>query len=65
MPTPNPAELKAAFQRCGLWRLGWSFERAIHTPSLRIALTCAANALRKRAEREGHPTPEQHILKGF
>ena len=59
MMAPSTNELRAAFRRSGLWRLGWTFHRAITTPAICTAIRCAASAARKRAEREGHSIPSQ------
>ena len=59
MMAPSTQELRAAFRRSGLWRLGWTFHRAITTPAICTAIRCAASAARKRAEREGHSIPSQ------
>ena len=56
---PSTQELRDAFRRSGLWRMGWTFQRAITTPAIGTAIRCAASAAMKRAEREGHPMPSQ------
>jgi len=56
---PTPAELRDAFNRAGLWQMGWTFERALQTPVLNASLANAAAAYRKKRERLQHlPTPE-------
>lgn len=60
--TPSTQELRDAFRRSGLWRLGWTFQRAITVPAIGTAIRCAASAARKRAEREGRPMPVQEAL---
>jgi hypothetical protein len=60
--TPSTQELRDTFRRSGLWRMGWTFQRAIATPAIGTAIRCAASAARKRAEREGHPMPVQEAL---
>lgn len=45
---PTTAELKAAFRRCGLWRLGWTFDRAQASFTVAWALRHAAIAARAR-----------------
>ena len=62
MMAPSTQELRDAFRRSGLWRLGWTFQRAITTPAIGTAIRCAASAFRKRAEREGRPMPIQEAL---
>jgi hypothetical protein len=59
---PTPTELRAAFQRAGLWRQGWTFARALAVPSIRVALTCAADAARREAARGTPRLPEQAPL---
>jgi hypothetical protein len=60
--TPSTQELRDTFRRSGLWRMGWTFQRAIATPAIGTAIRCAASAARKRAEREGRPMPVQEAL---
>ena len=62
MMAPSTQELRDAFRRSGLWRMGWTFQRAITTPAIGTAIRCAASAARKRAEREGRPMPVQEAL---
>jgi hypothetical protein len=45
---------KAFYQRTGLSFLGFTFERAMQTPALRIAITCGA-----KASNQGKPAPVQ------
>lgn len=52
-------ELRAAYKRSGLWRLGVTYERAIDVPAIRTALNCSVKAARRRAEQAGHPMPAQ------
>lgn len=47
----------AFYQRTGLSFLGVSFEKAMQTPALRIAITCGA-----RASNKGKPAPVQPAL---
>ncbi|MDE2441081.1 MAG: hypothetical protein KGP14_08650 [Betaproteobacteria bacterium] len=62
MRTQHPIterELRAAYKRSGLWRLGVTYERAIDVPAIRTALNCSVKAARRRAEQAGHPMPAQ------
>jgi hypothetical protein len=52
--TNDTQQQKAFYQRTGLSFLGFSFERAMQTPALRIAITCGAKASNK-----GKPAPVQ------
>lgn len=52
-------ELRAAYKRSGLWRLGVTYERAIDVPAIRTALNCSIKAARRRAEQAGHRIPAQ------
>ena len=56
------AELKAAWQRAGLWRTGISYQRAIASPLLLSGLRAAARAARKQATQNGNPAPQQRAL---
>lgn len=56
---PTNADLKTAFTRSGLWRQGWTYERAINTPALAIALKATARAQQKKQQKSGAPAPEQ------
>lgn len=47
--TPTDAELRCAFRRSGLWRLGWEYSRAIAAPLVRWALERSAIAHRRPA----------------
>ena len=42
--TDTERQQKAFYQRTGLSFLGVSFEKAMQTPALRIAITCGARA---------------------
>ena len=55
----SPTELKAAFQRTGLWRMGWSFERALKNKATRIGLQAIVTAERRALEKKGQPAPVQ------
>lgn len=59
---PTTAELKAAWQRAGLWRMGISFKRAIASPLLLVGLRAAARVARKQATQDGKPAPQQRAL---
>lgn len=57
--TITDRELRDAYKRAGLWRIGMSYERAITVPPIRTSLTCSVRAQRHRAEQAGHPLPAQ------
>lgn len=59
---PTTTELKTAFKHCGLWRAGWTYERAINTPALAIAIKATADAEKKRSQQSGKSVPEQFEL---
>ncbi len=48
-------ELRDAYKRAGLWRIGMSYERAITVPAIHTAMSCSARAARRRAEKTGNP----------
>lgn len=52
-------ELRAAYKRSGVWRLGMTYERAVTVPAILTAMTSSAKAARRRAEQAGHPIPAQ------
>ena len=54
---PTTAELKAAWQRAGLWRLGWTFERAMAWKLTRQCMQTSALAARRT-----HHLPAQPAL---
>jgi hypothetical protein len=56
------AELKQAFSRSGLWRLGWSFDKAMGCELTRKGLECAVRASQRKAARQGNPAPMQPEL---
>jgi len=56
------AELKSAFQRTGLWRIGWTYERAIKCKATRIGLEAIVRAERRALEKKGQPAPVQPEL---
>lgn len=49
MTTPTTADLKRAFSRCGLWRLGWTYDRAMSVPLVAWGLRKSALAARRKA----------------
>lgn len=55
--THHETRLKAAYTRSGLSFLGISFQRALATRPIRIALECAV-----KAEAKGKPAPSQPAL---
>ena len=54
---PTTDELKSAFKLSGLWRRGWTYERAIHTVAVFIGLCNTVTAIRKK-----YQTPTQPCL---
>lgn len=63
MPTqPTIAELRAEFKRCRLWVIGWSFERAMQTPTIVKTLICAIHARQRHQQACGQPIPQQPRL---
>lgn len=58
-PIITERELRAAYKRSGVWRLGMTYERAISVPAIRTALNCSVKAAHRRAEQAGHPIPAQ------
>nr|SPS05532.1 protein of unknown function [Candidatus Nitrotoga fabula] len=50
---PTPEELTNAYKRARLRQIGVSYQRAIMTPSIRIALHCTAIALRSKQPESG------------
>ena len=55
-------ELRAAFRDAGLWRDGWTFERAQACPMVWQSLNNMVRARRRNAERAGKPIPAQLAL---
>lgn len=55
-------ELRDAYKRAGLWRIGMTFERAVTVPAIHTAMSCSARAARSRAEKAGKPAPAQLCL---
>lgn len=60
--TATNDELRAAFQDSGLWREGWTFERAHACPLVWQSLQNMVRARRRNAERAGKPMPAQMAL---
>ena len=60
--TITTPELRAAFKRSGLWRLGWSYSEAIAKPAVYRALSAAARCRQEAAKRSGRATPTQPQL---
>jgi hypothetical protein len=60
--TATNDELRAAFQDSGLWREGWTFERAQGCPLVWQSLQNMVRARRRNAERAGKPMPAQMAL---
>lgn len=58
--TIAPVELKAAFKRSCIWRLGWTFERAMSVPS--IATSIRMSAIAHRRKHQGTDAPAQAQL---
>jgi hypothetical protein len=54
---PTTAELKAAWQRAGLWRLGMTYSAAVANPLTLWAMKNSALAVRRR-----HHLPVQPAL---
>ena len=60
---PTTADLKASFHRCGLWRHGWTYDKAMAIDCIRSSITSAAKAHAKRlARKQGKPAPIQPAL---
>lgn len=56
-------ELREAFNRSGLWRRGWTYQRAIACATVLRGLMNTADAMRRRTERNtGKPAPLQQAL---
>jgi hypothetical protein len=58
----STTELMAAFKRTNLWRMGWTFQKAVECEATRTGLNCIVVAERRKQEREGHPAPLQPEL---
>ena len=61
-PIITDRELRDAYKRAGLWRIGMSYERAITVPAIHTAMSCSARAARRRAAKTGQPAPAQLCL---
>lgn len=57
---PSTAELKSAFKRTNLWRMGWSFQKAVECQATLIGLTAICKAEAKK--HQGKPAPVQPEL---
>lgn len=55
-------ELRTAFKLCGLWRLGWTYDRAIHTYNIALGLRNIVRAIRRKYQQNGNPAPQQRAL---
>ncbi|OGS99806.1 MAG: hypothetical protein A3K04_02360 [Gallionellales bacterium RBG_16_56_9] len=53
------AEMRRAFRSSGLWRMGWTYAKAMTTIAVRKSLICAVRAQRRTAEKTGNPPPDQ------
>lgn len=60
--TPTEQDLKAAYKRSGLWRLGMTYQRAISLPPVLTALTCSVAAHHKKAAQTGKPLPHDRAI---
>ena len=55
--TTDTQHLKDAYRRSGLALLGYTFERAVAVPAIRIALSCKV-----KSQSRGKPAPIQPAL---
>ncbi len=56
-------ELREAFRRSGLWRDGWTFQRAIENNCVYLAMRATVRAIRAKEEQQhGKPAPMQRAL---
>lgn len=61
--TCTEQELRRAFHRSGLWRDGWTYQRAITTLEVCIGLHATVLAMRARHHQQpGKPAPLQRAL---
>jgi hypothetical protein len=60
---PTADEFRAAYVACKLRRIGVSLQKALATPSTRLALRMTAIAQRKKEQqKDGKPAPMQRAL---
>jgi len=67
MPEPNEnyteRELREAYKQSGLWRSGWSFQRATTTDAVLRGMKIFVKDMRKRFEQQhGKPAPMQRAI---
>lgn len=55
-------DLHAAYTRSGLYRLGWTFERAMQTHAIRTALTGMVTAMHRRQAEQASATTQQKLF---
>lgn len=55
-------ELRTAYQRAGLARLGISYQHAIDNAAIRLSLWALATEIRRRLARRATPAPYQPAL---
>ena len=56
-------DLKAAFRRSCIWRMGWTFERAMSVPSIATSIRMGALAHRRKHHGTDEPAQAQLNLK--
>ena len=59
---PTTDDLKSAFKRSYLRRMGWTFKEAMECKATRIGLTALARIAMKKAAASGNPAPTQPDL---
>lgn len=60
---PTADEFRTAYKLCRLRRIGVSLQKALSTPSTRLALRMTAIARRKKEQqKDGKPAPIQRAL---
>ena len=57
--TQTECQLKEAYRRSGLWRLGMTFAKAMNEKAIRIGLECVVKSSIKKT---GKPAPIQPAL---
>jgi hypothetical protein len=57
---PSTTDLKAAFKRTNLWRMGWSFRQAVECQATLTGLKAICQAEAKK--HQGKPAPVQPEL---